>query len=151
MITPSSLVRRVERINRIQLISSLFFSLIALIVGFSILTIYLYRDFEARRRELAILLAVGARKKQVLYSFILPLLLITIVSLVIGCVLSFYAVIPYYHELVYGYTRIFAKIAYFQSFLSTVSLLFIVIIIVILMLRRKVNKIYIMDLLRAEI
>jgi len=78
ILSPSRVVARTSRINRIQLISNLFFSIVAIIVGMSIILTYFYRDFEARRRELAILSALGVKRPQILSVIIIPLILITV-------------------------------------------------------------------------
>ena len=151
ILTPSEYANELERVSKIQLISSLFFSLIAIIIGFSVITIYLYRDFEARKRELAILVALGAKRKQILFSFTLPMYILASLGIFMGCVVGFYVVIPYYHIFVYGYTRSFVLETYIKALITTTLLLSVTILLVTFMLHRKIKKIKAMEMLRAEI
>ncbi len=151
VLSPSRVVTRMTRINRVQLISNLFFSIIAIIIGMSIILIYLFRDLETRRRELAILSALGVKRKQILLVVIVPLILVIVPALIIGCLTAFYIAIPYYHEVIYGYIRLFADEAYVDASLLTFTLLFFSIFPLIFLLDRKLRRFSPMSLLRAEI
>ena len=151
MITPSSVVKSMERLNRAQLLSNAFFSAIALIIGILVIAMSVYRDFESRRREIAILTAIGIKRAEIIRMFSQPLIAMSIIATLAGCLIASYIIVPLYHVVIYGYIQFFLVLTNSKALVTTLASVLLCILLLIVGLNRKIKNLKIMDLLRAEI
>ena len=151
MITPSSMIKSMERLNRAQLLSNAFFSAIALIIGIFVVAMTIYRDFESRRREIAILTAIGIKRAEIIKMFSQPLIVMSIIASLIGCLIAFYVIIPFYHIIVYGYVRSFLSSTNLKALITTLASILLCILLLLIGLNKKILSLKIMELLRAEV
>ena len=149
--SPSRVAEWVEKSNRLQLLSSMFFSFLALLMGLGIIILMVYREYEGRKRELSILSALGAKTNTIISALLIPLYIALFSGLLVGSILTFFLVIPYYHLFVYGYYRLFGINTYVATFFSVGLTLLVMLLATVLVIKRKVKGLRPMEFLRAEL
>jgi len=134
-----------------QLQFALSLGAISWIFGLVMLGTYVGREVSAQSKELVTLAALGAPRSTLTRCLSYYLLILTTAGCLTGLVLSLYVVTPAYEILSFGYTltKAYSTIAYTVG--VTLAPVLALDIAIVLVLQRNLNRLEMMNFLRAEV